>query len=114
MLVYKDHGLAATNNANDPKLDRIREDIIALCKEGLSIAIEINSIETDFLDVIFNLAREKYFPFETAHNTPLHINFSSSHSLKTIKQLPKIINKKISDLSCNKEKFDQVKSINEK
>ena len=30
-----------------------------------------------------------------------------------IKQLPKMINKKISDLSCNKEEFDKVKSVYE-
>ena len=45
---YRDDGLAAINNANGPKLDRIRKDII---------------IERDFLDVNFNLATKKYFPF---------------------------------------------------
>ena len=62
--LYRDDGLAAINNANGPKLDRIRKDIIALFKEeGLSITIETNLIETDFLDVTFNLATKKYFPF---------------------------------------------------
>ena len=41
--VYRDDGLVAINNASDPKLDRIRKDIIALFKEkGLSIIIETN------------------------------------------------------------------------
>ena len=31
--LYRDDGLAAINNANDPKLDRIRKYIIALFKE---------------------------------------------------------------------------------
>ena len=62
--LYRDNGLAAINNANGPKLDRIRKDIIVLLKEeGLSITIETNLIETDFLDVTFNLATKKYFPF---------------------------------------------------
>ena len=62
--LYRDDGLVATNNVNSPKLGRIRKDIIALFKEeGLSITIETNLIETDFLDVIFNLATKKYFPF---------------------------------------------------
>ena len=62
--LYRDDGLAAINNANGPKLDRIRKDIIVLLKEeGLSITIETNLIETDFLDVTFNLATKKYFPF---------------------------------------------------
>ena len=62
--LYRDDGLAVINNANGPKLDRIRKDTIALFKEeGLSITIEINLIETGFLDVTFNLATKKYFPF---------------------------------------------------
>ena len=62
--LHRDDGLAAINNANDPKLHRIRKYIIALFKEeGLSITLETNLIETDFLDVTFNLATKKYFPF---------------------------------------------------
>ena len=62
--LYRDDGLAAINNENGPKLHRISKDIIALFKEeGLSITIETNLIETDFLDVTFNLATKKYFPF---------------------------------------------------
>ena len=39
--LYRDDGLAAITNANGPKLDRIRKDIIALFKEkGLSIILE--------------------------------------------------------------------------
>ena len=111
--LYRDDGLAAINNANDPKLDRIRKYIIALFKEeGLWITIEVNLIETDFLDVTFNLATKNYFPFRKA-NTPLYINAFSNHPLAIIKQLPKMISKRISDLSCNKEEFDKVKSVYE-
>ena len=77
-------------------------------EEGLSITIETNLIETDFLDVTFNLATKKYFPFRKANNTPLFINVFSNHPPTIIKQLPKMINKRISDLSCNKEEFDKV------
>ena len=108
--LYRDDGLAATNNANGPRLDRIRKYITALFKkEGLSITIETNLIETDFLDVTFKLARKKYFPFRKANNTPLYINTFSKHPPTIIKQLPRMINKRISDLSCNKEEFDKVK-----
>ena len=104
---YRDDGLAAINNANGPKLGRGRKDIIALFKEeGLSITIETNLIETDFLDVTFNLATKKYFPFRKANNTPLYINAFSNHPPTTIKQLPKMISKRISDLSCNKEQLN--------
>ena len=112
--LYRDDGLAAINNENGPKLHRISKDIIALFKkEGLSITIETNLIETDFLDVTFNLATKKYSPFRKANNTPLYINAFSNHPPTIIKQLPKMISKRISDLSCNKDEFDKVKSVYE-
>ena len=44
-------------------MDSIREDIIVLFKsEGLSITINTNLIETDLLDVSFNLEVEKFSP----------------------------------------------------
>ena len=93
VALYRNDGLAAINNVNDPKLDRIRKDIIALFKEeGLSINIETSLIETNFLDDTFNLAKKKYFPFRKASNTPLYINAFSSHPPTIINsyQLPTI------------------------
>ena len=95
--LYRDDRLAEINNANGLKLDRIKE---------LAITMETNLTETEFLDVTFNLAKNKYFPFRKANNTPLYINAFSNHPPTIIKQLPKMINKRISDLSCNKEEFD--------
>ena len=63
--LYRDDGLAIVHKANDPKVDRLRKDIISLFKdEGLSITVDTNFIETDFLDVSFNLNTRKYFPFK--------------------------------------------------
>ena len=112
--LYRADGLAAIINTNGPKLDRIRKDIIALFKEeGLSITIETNLIDTDFLDVTFNLATKKYFPFRKANNTPLYINAFSNHPPTIIKQLPQMIKEGILNLSCNKKEFDKVKSVYE-
>ena len=58
----KDDGLAVTHQTNGPKMDRIRKGIITLFKsEGLSININTNLIEADFLDVSFNLEMDKFF-----------------------------------------------------
>ena len=75
VVLYRDDELDAINNANSPKFDRIRKDVTVLFKEeGLSITIERYLIEIDILDVNFNLATEKYFPFRKANNTPLYMN----------------------------------------
>ena len=57
------------------------------------------------------LQQKKYFPFQKANNTPLYINTFSNHPPAIIKQLPKMINKRISHLPCNKEEFDKIKSV---
>ena len=100
--LYRDDGLAIVHKANGPKVDRLRKDIISLFKdEGLSITIDTNLIETDFLDVSFNLNTEKYFPFRKPNNAPLYIHSKSNHPPSIIKQLPSMTNKRISSLSCD-------------
>ena len=91
-------------------MDRIRKDIIALFKsEGLSITIDTNLIERDFLDVSFNLEMEKLFPYRKPSNTTLYTHSESNHPPSTIKQLPSMTNKSISNLSCNEHEFNKAK-----
>ena len=91
--LYRDDGLATVNNSIGPVLDRIKKDIISIFKnEGLSITIETNLIETDLLDVTFNLLTGKYFPFRKVNNKPLYINAKSNHPLTIKQELPKMIN----------------------
>ena len=93
----------------------MRKNIITLFKnEDLGITIDINLIETDFLDVTFNLATGKFIPYRKPNNIPLYINVKSNHPPSIMKDLPQIINKRLSDLSCNKEEFDKAKPLYEK
>ena len=78
--LYRDDGLAAINSCSGPVLDRTRKNIIALLKkEGLNIIIETNLVDTDFLDVTFNLVTEKYLPYRKPNSNPLYINAKSNH-----------------------------------
>ena len=112
--LYRDDGLAVIKSTSCPILDKMRKSIIALFKEGLSITIDTNLIETDFLDMKFNLATGKFFPFRKPNNVPLYINTKSNHPSTIIKDLPKIINKSLSELSCNKDEFDKAKLLYKK
>ena len=59
---FRDDGLVVIHQANGPKMGKIRKDIIALFKsEGLSVTIDTNLIDTDFLDVSFKLVVDKIF-----------------------------------------------------
>ena len=113
--LYRDNGITVINNANRQKLERVRKDItVFFKKERLLIINKTNLIETDFLDITFNLATNKCFSFWKTNNTPFYINAFSNRMSTTMKQLPKMINKRISDLSCNKEVFDKVELVYEK
>ena len=108
--LYRDDGLAIVHKANGPKVDRLRKDIISLFKdEGLSMTMNTNLIETDFLDASFNLNTGKYFPFKKPNNTPLCIHSKSNRPLSIIKQLPSMTNKHISSLSCDETEFIKAK-----
>ena len=51
----RDDGFVTGKSSSGPVLDRMIKNIISIFKnEGLSIIIETNLIETDFLDVTFN------------------------------------------------------------
>ena len=100
--LYRDNGIAAINSCSGPVLDITRKSVIALFKkEELNITIETNLIETNFHDVTFSLVTEKYFPYRKPNNDPLYINAKSNHPPAIIKDLPKMINKRLSGLSCN-------------
>ena len=108
--LYRDDGLAIVRKANGSKVDKLRKDIISLFKaEGLSITIHTNLIETDFLDVSFNLNTGKYFPFKKPNSTLIYIHSKSNHPPSIIKQLPSMTNKCISSLSCDKTEFNKAK-----
>jgi hypothetical protein len=112
--LYRDDGLAIIQKANGPKLDRIRKKIIeTFKKEGLKITIEIDLTEVDFLDVKMNLASGKFFPYRKPNDQPLYINTQSNHPPTIIKQIPEMIGRRISDLSCNKEEFEKAKGMYE-
>ena len=106
--LYRDDGLAIVRKANGSKVDKLRKDIISLFKaEGLSITIHTNLIETDFLDVSFNLNTGKYFPFKKPNNTLLYIHSKSNHPPSIIKQLSSMTNKRISSLFCEETEFNK-------
>ena len=112
--LYRDDSFAVIHQANGTKMDRIRKDVINLFKfEGLSITTDTNLIETDFLDVSFDLGMDKFFPYRKPRNIPLYIHSESNHPPSIIKQLPSMINKRISNLSCNEHDFNKAKPLYE-
>ena len=103
--LYRDDGLGIFYNVSKPEIERKKKNIVKVFKGcGLSITIQCNLKTVDFLDVTFDLDNNAYKPFD--NNKPIDINKHSNHPPSILKQLPKSIEKRISENSSNKDIFD--------
>ena len=68
-VLYTDDGLATVNSSSGAVLDRMKKNFISIFKnEALAVTIEKILIETDFLDVTFNILTKKCFRFRKVSN----------------------------------------------
>ena len=101
--LYKDNGFAAINSSSGSALDQMRQNIVALFKnKKLSIVFE-----RDFLNVTFNLAIGKFFPFRKPNNQLLYIIVEPNLPPSMIRDIPNMIRKRLSDLSCNEKGYEK-------
>ena len=78
---------------------------------GFGITIEIMPLQTDFLDVTFDLPSGKYWPYRKPTIEPLYVNAKSNHPPVVIKHLPMNITERLSSISCNKDELNKSKPI---
>ena len=108
--LYRDDGLANLTSVSGPQADRIRKQLIKCFKDhGLGITVDTNLQVTEFLDVVLDLRNGKYYPYRKPNDPPLYIHAESNHPPSITKQLPMMISRRISDISCNEEEFDKAK-----
>ena len=106
--LYRDDGLGLISNATGPKQDRLRKDIVRLFKfEGLDVTCETNLTRSDFLDIELHAQTKKYAPYRKPNDSPSYINKGSNHPPLIINQIPEMIQKRLSKLSCNEEAFNK-------
>ena len=72
---------------------------------GLNTTIQAGLSIVNFLDVGLNLNNGTDEPYRKPDNAPLYINKKSNHPPVVLKQLPKSINKRISDISSDEHIF---------
>ena len=113
--LYRDDGLAVLPDKSGPQAEKARKDLIRIFKDNnLSITADANIQNTNFLDVTFDLKNKIYYPYRKPNNVPLYINTNSNHPPTILKQLPIMINQRISNISCNEKEFDIAKPMYEK
>ena len=108
--LYRDDGLAVLRNKSGPEMERTRKNII-IPRNQTNITAKTNPFQTDFLDVTFNLKSNKFFPYRKPNDHPLYINNQSNHPPLIRKQLPDMINDRISKLSHNQDSFNQASPL---
>ena len=112
--LYRDDGLGFTIGINNSQLERIKKSIIQLYKRNdLNITIDMGLAQVDFLDITMNLENGKFWPYRKPNNEPLYINKLSNHPPSIVKELPKMIEKRVSELSCNAVEFEKCKPVYE-
>ncbi|XP_030843218.1 cubilin [Strongylocentrotus purpuratus] len=106
--LYRDDGLAVFKSISGSRADRIRKSITrTFQKLGLHITIVCNLKITNFLDITFNLSDGKYYPYRKPNDCPMYIHKLSNHPPSIIKNLPASISRRIADISCDEETFNE-------
>ena len=110
--LYRDDGLASFANMSGPESERLKKNIISLFKEfGFKIEISCNLQSIDFLDVFFDLRNETFCPYTKPNDQNMYVNVKSNHPHNIIKQIPTMINSRLSKLSSSKQQFDKNKDF---
>ena len=106
--LYRDDGLSCFQNISGPESEKIKKKMCKIFTENrLNITVECNLAITDFLDVTFDLKSGTYYPYRKENNEILYIHKQSNHPPSIIKQIPSMISKRISDISCDSDHFNK-------
>ena len=106
--LYRDDGLAVIKCLSSLEIERLKKNVVKTFKDyGVNITIEANLHTVNYLDVTFNLRKDTYLPYRKPDNPPVYIINCSNHRPTVIKQLPKSISKRLSDLSSYEEIFEK-------
>ena len=107
--IYRDDGLIAIEG-NGRDMDLLRKKITKLYKDnGLQIIVEPHNKRISYLDVVMDLNENIFEPYIKPNTNIRYINTGSNHPQSIIRELPKMIAKRLSSISSNKNIFDNYK-----
>ena len=108
--LYRDDGLACCHNKSQRQLDGIRKQLVEIFKKmGLKITVELGLKCADFLDVTLDLENNSFCPYRKPNDKPLYIHSQSNHPPCIRKQLPSMIEQRLSAISSNEQIFNKAK-----
>ena len=108
--LYRDDGLGAFK-MSPQRLERVKKQICKVFKDnGLRITIDGNK-NINFLDVTMDLNKGTHQPYLKPDNKPLYVHSESNHPPSITKNIPVAVNKRLNELSSNKEAFDEASPV---
>ena len=108
--IYRDDGLAAIRKHKRQEAEKIKKKICEYANSiGLKITIENPVEETDFLDLNFNLKDHTFSPYRKPNNELRYVSNFSNHPKTILKQIPNMIEKRLSKHSSSKDEFNKIK-----
>ena len=110
--IYRDDFLGAVR-LTGRQVEQLNKKLHELFNNiGFKITIESNIQIVSFLDVKLNLVDGSFKPYRKNEEVlPVYIHVDSNHPPNTKKDLPKMISKRVSDLSSSKEVFYSEKNV---
>ena len=109
--LYRDDGLAAFNKSPQ-EIEKIKKELCKIFRENdLKITTEANKSNVNFLDVALDLQSGKHYPYTKEGNVPLYVHKKYNHPPSILKNIPDSINKRLSEISSDRECFDNAKTV---
>ena len=107
--LYRDDGLSAFNQTPQ-EIEKIKKDLCKTFRDNdLKITIEANITTVNFLDVTLDLKSGKHCSYSKPGNIPSYIHNKSNYPPCILKNIPEAINKRLLEISLDKECFDKAK-----
>ena len=76
---------------------------------GINIDIENPSRKIDYLDLSFRLYDHKYHPYRKENSKIIYINSNSNHPPAILRQIPKMIEDRLSKNLSNEDLFNKIR-----
>ena len=94
------------------EIEKIKKELCKIFRmNDLKITVEANTTMVNFLDVTLDLRSGKHYPFTKEGNIPLYVHKNSNHPPSILRNIPESINKRLSEISSDKECFDDAKHV---
>ena len=108
----RDDGVGVIWSKSLKTVENTTKKLIKLFKKcDFKITVESGLVQTNFLNVSFNILNSRYHPYNKPNSPILYVNHNSNHPKQILKQWPLSINQRLINLSNNKDSFNNIKQI---